>query len=191
MQNIEDLDRLEKEFEDLLNLVRHNVPYLQGIDALKLKVDDLQQLQKDNQNHVQEVSSLLERMETSYASLSQRVHQLESRSQEQGDQFFQFKQDLIQKLSKTASLHQRQDDLEAKMSGLEPRLIGVMQEEVNNANVESLKQIHNLEIHFGELYRNVRQSSQRMEALFGGFIVVGLISLVGFILAHLYLFSGD
>jgi chromosome segregation ATPase len=191
MQNIEDLDRLEKEFEDLLNLVRHNVPYLQGIDALKLKVDDLQQLQKDNQNHVQEVSRLLERMETSYASLSQRVHQLESRSQEQGDQFFQFKQDLIQKLSKTATLYQRQDDLEAKMSGLEPRLIGVMQEEVNNANVESLKQIHNLEIHFGELYRNVRQSSQRMEALFGGFIVVGLISLVGFILAHLYLFSGD
>jgi chromosome segregation ATPase len=191
MQSMEDLDRLEQEFEDLLDLVKQNFRHLRGLDELRSEVENLQNFQTSSQNNFQNLTGLLERLETTQANLSQRLNQIESRFQGQGEEVFQVKQDVNQRLEKIGVLYQRQDELELKISKLEPGIHGRIQEEISKASTDSLKQIHDLEIHFGELYRSVRQSSQKTEAFISGFILVGLISFVGFIFTYLYLFSNE
>lgn len=179
MQNIEELSRLEREFEDLQNLIKQQFGSLQELNSIQAELYSLKHAQEYSQVESQNTTEIVNRVESSQRRLSENIDRLESRIQNLNNQLSQFNQEFTQKLEKIASQSPSQVPIKTEIAELEARLGLQFKEGIEHLEISSAtfsRHFEDLEIRFNRINRLIKEVNEKSKI---SLISMAFVSVLG------------
>lgn len=183
MENIEELNNIEREFEDLQDLIKQQLDSLQELSNIQTQFYALKHAQEYNQITSQSTIENVSRVENSQRRLVESFGDLESRIQNLNNQFSQSNQKFTQKLEEIASQSPSKEFMEDKIEELEARFSLQLKEEIKHLSRNNAEFVNRLEIQFNRVNSFLKQDNEKTTSL----ITISFIFMLGF-LAILFIF---